>query len=87
MTARDPFGKQRFCRGCGCTETCACHVNTDRGTIGCWWIVLDLDGPTGFCSACAIEQGWDQESIAALALYEAPAGGKRLAQGRGLVLP
>jgi hypothetical protein len=71
--ARDPHHMRRFCRGCGCTEHNACSVRTARGVIGCSWVVLDLDGPTGFCSACAIESEWHQEDILALAVCDGPA--------------
>jgi hypothetical protein len=74
VSARDPFGKNnRFCRGCGCTEHKACCVAIEGGMpVGCSWVALDLDGPSGFCSSCAIEHEWDQTTIAALDLYSPP---------------
>lgn len=43
---------ERFCRGCGCTESRACPE-------GCEWVLLDVDLPTGICSACAWELNWE----------------------------
>lgn len=44
----------RICRGCGCDDDHACI--TDNGP--CAWVLLDIDSPTGICSACAEEIGW-----------------------------
>lgn len=48
-----------LCRGCGCTDDNACVV---RG-VPCCWILLDVDTPTGICSACAARARWDQDFI------------------------
>lgn len=69
---RDPFGMQRYCRGCGCTERHACGIRTERGTICCSWVVLDLDSPTGFCNACAMASDWSQVDIEALVAVDGP---------------
>lgn len=45
----------RTCRGCGCDDNHACI--TDDGP--CAWVLLDIGTPTGFCSECAHEVGWD----------------------------
>jgi hypothetical protein len=50
----------RTCRGCGCDDDHAC-VTADGA---CAWVLLDLDTPTGVCSACAVEAGWDQRLFA-----------------------
>lgn len=70
---RDPYLDQRFCRGCGCTEHNACTVTTPAGPQGCSWVLLDMDTPTGICSACAIMTGWDQGAMIALG-FAAPEG-------------
>jgi hypothetical protein len=51
---------ERMCRGCGCTENDACV--TEDGP--CSWLLFDIETPTGFCTACAVEVEWDQEAIA-----------------------
>jgi hypothetical protein len=40
------------CRGCGCTDLRAC-------VGGCSWALLDIHSPTGVCTTCAEEVGWD----------------------------
>lgn len=50
---------ERMCRCCGCTEANACV--TDAGP--CAWILLDIETPTGVCSACAAATKWDQKII------------------------
>lgn len=52
--SRDPFGKRRICRGCGCTEQRACVVMTPAGPQGCAWFALDIETPSGVCSSCGI---------------------------------
>jgi hypothetical protein len=42
----------RTCRGCGCTDLHACPG-------GCAWVLLDVEIPTGICSACAEDMEWD----------------------------
>lgn len=56
------FGKpaERMCRACGCTESDACI--TDAGA--CCWVLLDVETPTGICSACAVEMAWDPAVMA-----------------------
>lgn len=71
--ARDPFGKHRACRGCGCTEDHACAIFTPDGPVGCSWVLLDLDLPTGVCSGCAIKMGWDQQGLQLIG-FTAPEG-------------
>lgn len=67
MTA-DRF-KLRYCRGCGCDDNHACTVTVtdaqDRviGEQPCCWIMLDVDTPTGVCSACAVEVEWDGQML------------------------
>lgn len=62
--SRDPFGKQRLCRGCGCSAHRACVVTTPEGSLsGCSWVLLDLDMPTGICSACAVKLRWNQRAF------------------------
>lgn len=55
------IGAQRtpklICRGCGCTDDRACAG-------GCSWVLLDVGSPTGICSACADEMGWEMELLA-----------------------
>lgn len=63
VTARDPFGMSRVCRCCGCTEHNACTVRTPAGLAGCSWVLVDIDTPTGICSACAIKLRWDQQAF------------------------
>lgn len=65
MSRRNPFrGRSRRCRGCGCSEHISCVVDvTPSGPIGCTWVLLDVDAPSGICSACAIELGWDQDEL------------------------
>lgn len=48
--------KEIVCRGCGCSDSHACIG-------GCSWVLLDIDTPTGVCSACAIEVGWDPRAF------------------------
>lgn len=55
------FGRQstrdlRTCRGCGCDDDHACDG-------GCSWVLLDIDAPTGVCSACADAVGWDPRTL------------------------
>jgi hypothetical protein len=50
----------RTCRACSCDDNHACV--TELGP--CCWILLDVDTPTGVCSACAVELEWDQEGLA-----------------------
>jgi hypothetical protein len=57
------FGKPVCrCRGCGCDDNHACMT----GDGPCRWVLLDLDAPTGVCSACAELLGWDQRFFARL---------------------
>lgn len=42
---------ERTCRGCGCTDSHACPG-------GCSWVLLDIEEPSGICSACARMFGW-----------------------------
>lgn len=48
---------ERMCRACGCTDSNAC-VTTEGP---CCWVLMDVDTPTGICSACAIEFDFEQE--------------------------
>jgi hypothetical protein len=50
------------CRGCGCDDDHACV--TREGP--CAWVLLDIDMPTGVCSACAIRVGWDMREMATM---------------------
>ena len=50
----------RTCRGCGCDDHHACI--TAEGP--CAWVLLDVETPTGICSACATDAGWDQRFLA-----------------------
>ncbi len=43
---------ERTCRGCGCTDKCACPG-------GCSWVLLDIDEPSGICSVCAEALEWN----------------------------
>lgn len=53
--------KVRLCRGCGCDDDHACI--TEHGP--CAWVLLDIDTPTGICSACAVEMGFDPQILGA----------------------
>jgi hypothetical protein len=53
------FTGRRTCRGCGCDDDHACI--TDTGP--CAWVLLDVDGPTGVCTACAGFMGWHQDGL------------------------
>jgi predicted amidophosphoribosyltransferase len=46
-----------MCRGCACTDLRACPG-------GCSWVLLDIDYPTGICSACAEDMEWDMATLA-----------------------
>lgn len=54
---------QRTCRGCGCTDSHACPG-------GCSWVLLDLPTPTGVCSACAEDLGWEPMALAMVGTEE-----------------
>lgn len=45
------------CRGCGCDDLNACVDEVGRP---CAWVLLDIHEPTGICSACAEDAGYDQ---------------------------
>jgi len=47
----------RTCRGCGCTDLRACPG-------GCSWVLLEVESPTGICSACAEGMDWDPMEMA-----------------------
>jgi hypothetical protein len=47
---------ERICRGCGCTDSHACV--TAAGP--CCWVLLDIETPSGVCSACAQACDYDQ---------------------------
>lgn len=57
---REPL---RTCRGCGCDDDHACVV----GGVACCWVLLDVDVPSGICSACAVKLGWDIAAMASIA--------------------
>lgn len=60
-----PQPERRICRGCGCTDHRACV--TDAGP--CHWVLLDVETPSGICSACAEAWKW-HPGIMAQALCE-----------------
>jgi hypothetical protein len=45
----------RVCRGCGCDDDHACQ--TEHGP--CAWFLLEIDLPSGICTACAVAMGFD----------------------------
>jgi hypothetical protein len=53
-------GGLRMCRRCGCDDDHACI--TDDGP--CAWVLLDVETPTGVCSACAESVDLDDEEAA-----------------------
>lgn len=65
-------GAVHTCRGCGCDDNHACVMETRVTGAGgslthqqpCWWVLIDVDTPTGVCSQCAIDVEWDQEALA-----------------------
>lgn len=56
----------RICRGCGCDDNHACM------TVGgpCAWVLLDIETPSGICSACAELMGWDPQMLIAAGMAE-----------------
>lgn len=42
----------RVCRGCGCSDLHACPG-------GCYWVLFDIETPSGVCSECARDMEWD----------------------------
>lgn len=56
----------RTCRGCGCDDDYACE--TPDGP--CSWVLLDVDLPTGVCSACAVRAGWDMRALATMGFVD-----------------
>lgn len=48
---------ERFCRGCGCTDSHACPG-------GCSWVLLDIASATGICSTCAEALEWSMREMA-----------------------
>lgn len=61
-TPRNMFaGLPRICRGCNCDDNRAC---VDAHGKSCALVLLDIDTPTGICSACAIELAWDPQALA-----------------------
>lgn len=68
----------RTCRGCGCDDNNACET----GDGPCAWVLLDIDTPSGICSACADEFGWRPTLMINVGREEEPellaaAGGSR----------
>lgn len=51
----------RTCRCCGCDDLHACQVAPG---VGCSWVLLDIEGPTGICSACAAQLDYDPVLLA-----------------------
>lgn len=43
------------CNGCGCDDRHPCI--TEGGP--CAWFMLSIDGPSGLCTACAEELGYE----------------------------
>ena len=56
----------RICRCCGCSDDNACVTSTGP----CFWVLLDVETPTGVCSACAAELDFNQEAMATACLPE-----------------
>ena len=52
-----------ICRACGCDDNHAC---VDARGRPCSWVLLDLDAPTGVCSACANRMHWHPIGLAAM---------------------
>ncbi|MGH6875932.1 MAG: hypothetical protein ACREHV_00995 [Rhizomicrobium sp.] len=50
-------GEVIVCRLCGCDDDHACIDERGRP---CSWVLIDTVRPTGICSACALETGWDE---------------------------
>lgn len=40
---------------------------------GCAWVLLDVDAPSGICSACAARLDWDPLELAAFVQFDGPA--------------
>ena len=55
------------CRGCGCDDDHAC-VQAD-GTP-CGWALLDIETPTGVCTACAISVRWHPRALGTMGLID-----------------
>jgi hypothetical protein len=73
--------RQRMCRGCGCDDRHACI-----GPAGpCAWVLLDVETPTGVCSLCAEEMGWDPALLAQGICEEMAAALGELNRSGGLV--
>ena len=58
------FAGWRTCRGCGCDDNHACV--TAAGP--CAWVLLDVETPTGVCSACAEMFRWHPALLATIGL-------------------
>lgn len=65
---------ERSCRLCGCTDTRACPG-------GCSWVLQDLYSPTGICSTCGEELGWNPALLASVGFDEPAASGLILPGG------
>jgi hypothetical protein len=48
----------RTCRACGCDDDHACAGDATFGAPPCYWVLLDIETPTGVCSTCAAELAW-----------------------------
>lgn len=65
------IGRNAFvttCRGCGCDDAHACI--DDRGRP-CRWVLLDIDAPSGVCSACADAVHWHPGLLADMGFVDA----------------
>jgi hypothetical protein len=54
----------RTCRGCGCDDDHACETETGP----CSWTLLDLEGESGVCSACAEKVHYHPLALGAMGL-------------------
>jgi hypothetical protein len=52
-----PTGIIYFCRYCGCDDLNAC---VDENGHPCAWVLLDVETPSGICSACAEDCNYNQ---------------------------
>ena len=50
-----PIGQPIVCRECGCDDYHAC---VDARGQPCSWFSIDITLPTGICTHCAAEIGW-----------------------------
>jgi hypothetical protein len=64
------IGVINTCRGCGCDDFDACV--DDEGNA-CCWVLLDINEPTGICSACAQACGYSQKVFLLVGRVEAVA--------------